>query len=1798
MATADNLKIAQQLLAIQQQVTAQVQRQTEIYTAQVTLVEALCKAQECFSNIDPNKVKEIADAMAKAQEQTKEFRSATQQASEKVGLLDGAVKELADHVKKLSVPKEFLKGLQAGFNFSNNLAKGLLQLGGPLLTLFKDLAMTFLSFPGKVMEFFQNAAVGGIDPYRQALEEVREEFGNLKIGMSKAVIGMTEAMKGMRTLGETGLRFARVFGYGREGLAKLLTENAEIAKGMGPLFEQFAASLGNSVVDFTVLRKATNLSAEAFKGLFLSAQESGMSSGQMVKELTKDIARAERAFGISAKLYGKDMDYMIKETASFGIMGRKEMLSVSTYARKLGVSLESLKAVMDKTLNFEDVAQSSAKLSEAFGIQIDNMQLLKAQTPTEKMEILRKSFFAAGKDIEKMDNAQRKLLADAIPLGDEQLRIAFAQKNRALSGAQLDAQMKKQQKTQISQAEAMKQLSESIKRLIQSGQPLKGSFIDIFMKGFFFGIRRTKEFRQVVYSLQRAMRIVYWAGYDVGRMFVKLFPGIKEMLAALKNLFNPRNFRELMGKVKKEFRDFFLLLRTDPKAGVENFMKNMKKIFFDFFTKSAPAGSRFLDGLKQFWKATLVILVEGMRKGLAAVRDLARMLIDAIKNPEAFARAAQQMGGGLTDSIAGTISYIVTELQPVFMEAAEALWGLFKLMFETLYKKFIEPNLGYIIAFYFGPAIIGALVRGSIVALLQGVAAVVTRSAQVSQTIGAGMTQVTKTTGPNGTVTETTISREAAKTEKLGTQLLKLAGTLVILIFAVALLVGAVIVLAKLYEKSGIKKESFLIVGIMVGAITALMLTMMKLGFFEAAQTVGTLNMANLGVGLGILALTIIGIGLVALGVIGLAKIAPDAEKVYAVTALMMVMTFLFFAAIPLVAAASALGASAFLSGGLAAGAAVTGMASLAATLVSIGTTAKTIVDKFKDIPESQIQGTALIMRVIVDLYRVVAHMLDSIVALSSNIKDGNKVEKIIGELTGLIHKIAESATKIITEINLAGDIQQMKSKADLISSVLQGLGSIVGPLANFARAYAENQAALNPEVFTKFGEASTKIVESLSKAVKDILAELKTFLSGISNVELIKAAGITIANIMQAVGGLIGLIMQMFPAQGRATGILTAGAAGAGIGAMIGSVIPGVGTGIGAAIGFVVGAAISWLSQRDEFNQRVDAVKEVFNAVVGKIKDLVKGITEPLKTLMESQTISEQGVKAASAIAPIISAVATIFSAILGVSDSFKSLKDLTPENVSQIIGKFTTLIEGVLPKLETFIGTIKSLAVDIINSIATGLSARVTSDDKLKAMENIIKIVDVITSMITSVMATAKTIIEKSTGTPQEIQNIISTGKTFLETVIGQMPTFITTISTNIQSLITSISSLRIPTGITEKIKVVKILFEAVKAVTGVYSDILQIARASSGTGESDEVNQRSVSISSTTSMQRLGESINAMVGVFSNETFIGNIQTLITKILNLSFGRSSIETVLQRVRVIKQVFEAVKSISEAMESIRNLAVTSTGQGATTPLPANILNRRLTSLNNILESLSSETIFDETRGISRPNPLRNRELYTKIAEINENLESSSAVYHVRNIKNKVVSLVTNLSTLADSMAQLTDIKNTINNVQTVTITDINNIETKLKSVFGGIMEGGRDVSLLSMLENVFNREDVSRVSRSLHSVTTSMNETILRDINAMVRAYNQFSLSLSRLETASGNGGAIQVSLDRLGTNLEGRRTQTIENAAVHAEINVEVRMNVGDIVQALQTQSIQRNQRNSSLTKPAFKIGSFVNAGVRET
>ena len=1144
---ATNLALAQQLLTVMADITAQMDKQGKLLQTQNQLFEALCKSQECA---DGSKVRDLTAAAREAQE---ELDRTTTTGSR----LEEVVKNIGNWSSKLSVPAEFLNGFKSGLNLSTNVFKNILSLGGTALGMLKNIGMSLLSLPGKLMDLFQTGG-GGADPYRQQLEKLRGEFGNLQIGTSKAILGMMPHMKDFE---QSGLRLSRVFGYGREGLAKQLEEFMKIATEMGPVARVFMNAAAASSGLVAALSKS-GLGADAFKSLTAASLNGGETVDRAVKGMVKDVARAERTFGISARELQKDVTEISKNFATFGPVARGVMLATSAYVKKLGISIETLKKIADKSFNFEDAAEQAAKLGETFNMALDPMRLMKAN-PAEKLDMIREAFFKTGKNIEQMTVQERNYLAATAGMSEEEARLAFAQKNRALSNAQLQEQMKKSQKTPITQAEAMQTLAKSIERLVQSGSGMKGSFIDIFFKGFERGIRRSKEFRDVVRNLQRSLRTVYFAGVEVGRMFVKEFPGIKTMLLALKDMFDPRRFRELMGRVVGEFRRFFQALQTDPKAGVKVFMTNMKKIFFDFFNKGAPAGGRFLDGLKMFFKTVGVIFVQGLQYAFESLRDVLKFVIETIKDPSRLKAGAVEVGGGIAGMFQQAFVYVSTELGPVLKELGGQLVELLTLVFE----KYIKPHLTHLLGALLGPALFFGVARAVGAALIQTV--FMGTFARMMRVVPAPPTGIT----PAADGAPTNPAAMVGSLKSFGATLVKIVAVMIVIAVTVKLLMPLILSIAKDVENSGLSKESIAVTVVLLGLMGVLFLgigNMLKgfkdiqikmgdlgkiaillvmvagtllvmipvaaaavsaLGGFPAEQvttallTLGGMVILFGGIGLlvkeltivgkgldggavknvGIALLAIVGVLLVLIGISWLAIKALGDFKVEQVATTLLAlggMTLLFAGVAGLVMGLALVGGGIFAGGGVSAAIVIgVGLAAVVAVLVVIALAAAAAIATLGGFPKEKVENAMLAMTAMTAMFGAVALSIGLLIGLSSRLTNPVALAGLALSLIA-VYVAFQSIISVAKDfLTIAERTTVTKDKAEAVGIIMENVGKL---LENIVSAMAVLALVGRSSVFgLLFGADFTrfdKIKEMLVGANGNggILNTMKTMIEGI----------------------------------------------------------------------------------------------------------------------------------------------------------------------------------------------------------------------------------------------------------------------------------------------------------------------------------------------------------------------------------------------------------------------------------------------------------------------------------------------------------------------------------------------------------------------------------------------------------------------------------------------------------------------------------------------------------------------------
>lgn len=664
-------------------------------------------------------VKNAADSVEKlgqGQQTMQKINGAAKEVSDNLDDLAGNTEKFGKKLLKLAPVVATVEGLAAGFQFSMNAMSGLLNVTRGLIGSMFNLAASIISVPFKMLNgLMEMAASGGGSELRQAIEDVRKEFGDLAQNEARAVMQAWRQIDHFGgQLAETGLSIWRTMGNMAESLRRV----HEMATQLGPVFSTFTREFmsRDAVQRMHAYQKGLGLTEEGFRAMGEEAARRGVSIQEMGREITSIAFAMGEAFGINGKMIGREIGNMINDFEHFGNIGVQELAQVAVYARKLGVEVEKLTGVLDQFADFDKAAESVAQLSQAFGIQLDTLKLVQEQDPSANIERLRKAFFSTGRSIEQMTRQERALLATHTGLDQKTLSMVFSIEKQGMTYEDIQKQGENAQKQQLSQAEAMQKLSNSIERLVKSGSALKGGFFDIFLQGFMRGIRWTREFYHLMYNLRRAMRDTRYAGMRVGQMFVKNFPGVRDVLRGIGELFDPRRFRKMLGGVVKAFKDFFQSMTTNPQTALPELLKKLKENFFNWFSGSTPAGRQILEGFKSFFKAVAHLFTGLLKEAIKGLTQVFQFITNTLRDPSGAIGSLSQA----KDGVAGFLLDIFSPLIQFFTSSEgrrllEQLWTSFVDMLGEVWSR-IQPlvikAMPGLAAVMFGPAFVAGMARG------------------------------------------------------------------------------------------------------------------------------------------------------------------------------------------------------------------------------------------------------------------------------------------------------------------------------------------------------------------------------------------------------------------------------------------------------------------------------------------------------------------------------------------------------------------------------------------------------------------------------------------------------------------------------------------------------------------------------------------------------------------------------------------------------------------------------------------------------------------------------------------------------------------------------------------------------------------------------------------------------------------------------------------------------------------------------------------------------------------------------
>lgn len=729
MATSDELqkqlKLAQQLNAVMQQIATNQQAVEKAASGQVGYVQRVVQMMQQLQNsTSDEKFKSLSTALNEAAERASSFdddplKNIMKGAEGASDQFETLAKRLSNAGKKAGIFGVAMVGLKKGFQNFLTLSKSTLGFFAGIVEWVGSVAASIIAIPLRILEGLVNLAASStfnmID-LRREIELVREQFGDLKGPGSAAIFVATRTLQGFA---DTGLRAWRVFGT----LAQRLEHFRKLATSMGATFSVLTQEFVENGGALAAFQKGLGASGDEMKALGARSITFGKQLGKTLLDVAKQSLSLGKQFGLDQKLIARDMAKATINVRHFGTVTVKEIGVAATYARKLGVELDKITGTLDAFETFDTAAENAAKLSQSFGVQVDAFKLMAAQNPAEQIDMLRKQFRIAGVDASGFNRQQLRLLATTTGLDEAIAQQVFSQKNFGVSLDDVRKQSEGAEKQQLSQAEAMSKLADSIERMVKEGPALQGSFFRTFIDGMMRGIQSTKDFRDLMFGIRRALYTTMRAGVAFGRIFVGLFPGVQATLEGLKDLFSPKKFGAL-GEVINDATK--ALLDKKKPISIAQFADRIFGGFGAFIESEKGPFKAVVEGFKTFFIGLADKVGPAVSWAGARIGEFLGTIADFLTGKRKI---------GTIDLTAGD-QFLLRFFKPIF-EGFEEAWKSIKphavrllvALGDKLVQLFKSPEaqaLGwkvapYVAAIVFGPAVVNALVYAGSTALIKGI---------------------------------------------------------------------------------------------------------------------------------------------------------------------------------------------------------------------------------------------------------------------------------------------------------------------------------------------------------------------------------------------------------------------------------------------------------------------------------------------------------------------------------------------------------------------------------------------------------------------------------------------------------------------------------------------------------------------------------------------------------------------------------------------------------------------------------------------------------------------------------------------------------------------------------------------------------------------------------------------------------------------------------------------------------------------------------------------------------------------
>lgn len=412
-----------------------------------------------------------------------------------------------------------------------------------------QLLKSILTLPAQVAKIAVKAGNALRVDLVEVIGNAREEFKNFfdltsNIGQGIKKLGRVGAGM-LGTFQVAGSRMVKLFGFGTQGIVNMMNEFKDVLVALGPFAEVYGNTIGDSkeqIEFFIMMKRAFGLTAEDYAYYGQDAAKNMQSLNDRIYEMGMTVFAVADSYGLDRKRMSLNFQKLRKQIVLFDHLTDEELSNTTARITQLGVKLEDVAAVFNKFSTFEDAAKSVALLSQTFGMNLDAMELIKAEKPEEIFEMFRNTMMETGRSFEDLNRFEKQLMANQTGMSAETLKSVMNYRTAGLTYEQA-VEKANQNKPEKKQLKALKELRSAIKE-IQKVMQFESPF-QAFFKGMKANMLATGEFSGTLTKLSSGYESIYnyAAGLDENTFYGILKP-VKMIVDILSKLVTSGGFKK------------------------------------------------------------------------------------------------------------------------------------------------------------------------------------------------------------------------------------------------------------------------------------------------------------------------------------------------------------------------------------------------------------------------------------------------------------------------------------------------------------------------------------------------------------------------------------------------------------------------------------------------------------------------------------------------------------------------------------------------------------------------------------------------------------------------------------------------------------------------------------------------------------------------------------------------------------------------------------------------------------------------------------------------------------------------------------------------------------------------------------------------------------------------------------------------------------------------------------------------------------------------------------------------------